>query len=191
MTWGAPLTFGRAVGKVTTTEFRMAIVKNGTTLGMCIVIPGITAKELGWTAQTSLEIQPGEGDHWGWIRLNPSQSPGARRLHTTGKSANLRFKTPMWPWLIGREQAPRPLEVVEHRLGAPNGLASAWIVDVRLPAWAVPVAPNVDPGPAPGYEVLRPAPEARGGRGLLLDSMPHPLPPNVAPRRRPGGAAPA
>lgn len=129
MTWGAPMSFGRAVGKVTTTEFRLAVVKNGDKLGMCLVIPGVTAKALRWTTETAVALLPGHGEHHGWLRLIESKDPGARRLRATGKSQNLRLVTPLWPWLEGRITEYRALEVVESVL-------HVGIVDLRLPAWA-------------------------------------------------------
>jgi hypothetical protein len=175
MTWGEPIAFGRQVGKVTTTEFRLAVVKNGDKLGMCLVIPGVSAKALRWTTETAVALLPGQGEHHGWLRLIQSKDPGARRLRATGKSQNLRLVTPLWPWLEGRITEYRALEVVESVL-------HVGIVDLLLPAWAEPPggAPVRDPDQR---EPPTPPPAQEGRARRLLEGVPHPSPPNLPPRQ--------
>lgn len=176
MTWGEPISFGRKVGKVTTIEFRLAIVKNGEKPGMCLVIPGEQARALRWTNETAVALLPGQGEHRGWLRLVVSKDPGARRLRATGKSKNLRLVTPLWPWLEGVTEY-RPLEVVES-------VMHVNMVDVRLPEWAAPRSTPDSRRPDGDFAPPRspPAPPAARARRLLED-VPHPTPPYLPARR--------
>jgi hypothetical protein len=180
MTWGAPLTWGTAVGHVKDT-LRIGIVKNGRNLGVCIVIPHAMADELEWTPETSLDLQPGEGDHHGWLRLSPSQSPGARRLRTTGKSKNLRLVTPLWPWMVNLMDETRALEVIESRVALQaSTMQFGAVVDVRLPGWAEPERPDAPVAASDRWPPPKPIPPMP-----RLADMPHPLPPGVPVRREP------
>lgn len=185
MTWEV-VEFGAGAGRSRPFEIRLGVTRQGGKMAMVVGVPGALAKELRWAPTLAIGMNLGTGDHEGWVRLVPEAAAYARALRAMSNSQNLRYVTPMWPWLEGTITETRPPERVEHRIGVAIRAGGPVCLDVRLPDWACeadrcemspPPAAVSPPKPAPfriGARSSEPAP--RGARSMSLGAAGYPQP---------------
>ncbi len=191
MTWDLVQFAVKSAGRTGPSVVRMSVGKQAGKLAVLTVVPPAIAAELGWKVGTMVAVARGQGDHDGWVRFVPNAVAHGRALRPTGKSNNLRYVTPLWPWLAATVTETHTLEVVDHRIAVSVGGGGARCLDVRVPSWAritdpadgAPADKTASPAaasppkPAPfriGARSSAPAP--RGARSMSLGAAGYPQP---------------
>lgn len=128
--------FGAGAGRARSDEVRIGVTRQGGKMAIVVVVPGALTVEIGWQAKIGIGLNLGTGDHHGWVRLVPNAPTYTRAIRAMNSTKNLRYVTPMWPWLEGTIRETRPLEKVEHRIGPGPKQGAPMCIDLVLPAWA-------------------------------------------------------